>query len=235
MRDSRDRLRTELLTDLEEKSRQGVLDGVDESLVDTVLEEHSPGADIDSLIGRFGMTYLVAELVLSYFERQSLAVTHRSQWPPRDIAHATGTDVSTDLLEELSDTVDGNEPETYDDIVEMYLELAGDSLNPVACRTLGDRTTSSDVQLEITAGDRQQETTLRAGGREIDVESVLDPLNRVLETTTEDNRRLRRVAFDPQRVHVFFLTPDDRETMADYFAFARACGQEHVNERGGSS
>ena len=233
MGDSRDKLRTELLTDLEEKSRQGVLNGVDESLVDTVLEEHRPGADIDSLIGRFGMTYLVAEVVLSYFERQSLAVTHRSQWPPEDAADAVGgAEVSEDLLEALSDVVDWDGPETYEDVVETYLNLASDSLSALEYRTTGDRTTSSEVQVELELGEHREETTLHAEDREIDVQPLIDALNRLVEAATNEHRRFCRIEFTSGQVHVFFLPPDDQETMAGYLEFARAYGQQHATERG---
>ena len=228
MSDIHARLRDKLFEDLTLMSQMDIIEAIDHSLAEGLLEQYEEGLQMDKRAEVFGVTYIVAELLLSYFEHEGVAVTHHETVPAgRDLSDMVNTEALSDdeaaLVESYTERR-SEEPRTYAELFDLYVPLADGLLTDLDYRT-SERTdhesaADEEVRALLERGGQSFGTTLHTTGRELDIESVLSVLNRVLEDTTTDDRRFSRVEFRSDWSHVFCCSPYQLETLKNYFSFA---------------
>jgi hypothetical protein len=189
MDDPHARLHEKLLDDLMVMSQMDIIGEVKELLADSLLEQYEEGLQMDARIEVFGVTHIVAELLLSYFEHEDVAVTHRKVFPTESnltdmIRSGELSEAETELVESYTERR-SEDPQSYRELFELYLSLAGDLLTGLEYRINegADRDPATDeaVRARLERDGQSFETTLRTTDSEIDVESVLSVLNRVVD------------------------------------------------------
>lgn len=231
----RDALFDKLDRDLDRFAMYGEIDPVADDEIETVIDEHEADYALADRYETFGETYVAAQLIFRVFERKGVALRHDEEWVGADrglVELAERADIDEEDREVLSDVEANAErwaPEDYDELLADYVALTDGLLDDLSWDVEGDRRADDTVQVGCERDGHQFETELDAEGSEIDVDGLIELLNRVVAETTDDDRRFALIpTWMSTNAHVFFV--DDVGTFENYFSFARGSLQRKARE-----
>lgn len=224
----REKLHDRLDRDLSIAVDEGVIDreAANEE-IEAVLKVYDEEYSLAHRYEAVGETYLAAQLMFRFYERRGIALRHDRKWADADdnFGYLDAVDIDEDIREDFEETVRsaGEEsPMTPAELINRYVELADGLLNGLKYEIHGDRRTDESVRVVCERAGRQFETTTDTGDDEIDVDSLLIVLNRMIEETTLDDRRFTQIDVGiSSNAHIFFVKEHAIDYLENYFRFAR--------------